>query len=75
MQGRGIGGLLLDDILNSFPDAEMVRVEVEERNDRALKFYLTQGFLQSGRIANCGGGASAIPALVLEKSLGREPIA
>ena len=38
-QGHGIGGMLLDEILNCFPEAETVRLEVEEANvagDRVL---------------------------------------
>jgi ribosomal protein S18 acetylase RimI-like enzyme len=31
MQGRGIGGLLLDEVESAFPEAEKVRLEVEER--------------------------------------------
>src|SRR6187401_3219038 len=31
-QGRGIGGMLLDEMLTSFPNAETARLEVEEAN-------------------------------------------
>ena len=72
-QGHGIGGMLLDEILNCFPEAETCRLEVEESNKRALAFYEAYGFRQAGRTANCGGGQSGIPALVMERPLGAEP--
>ena len=69
-QGRGIGGMLLDEIIESFPDATLFRLEVEEANARAIGFYLSQGFVQSGRTANCGAGQSGIPALLFERRRG-----
>ena len=65
-QGHGVGGMLLDEILNCFPEAETVRLEVEEANVRAIAFYEAYGFAHAGRTANCGGGQSGIPALVME---------
>ena len=66
-QGRGIGGMLLDEVLNSFPDIETMRLEVEEANTRAVAFYEAYGFAQAGRTANCGKAESGIPALVMER--------
>ena len=43
-QGHGVGGMLLDEILNCFPEAETVRLEVEEANVRAIAFYEAYGF-------------------------------
>ena len=71
-QGHGIGGMLLDEILNCFPEAETVRLEVEEANARAIAFYEAYGFTHAGRTAKCGGGQSGIPALVMERPLGEE---
>ena len=68
-QGKGIGGMLLDEILTSFPNAESVRLEVEEANTRAIAFYQAHGFSHAGRTANCGGGQSGIPALVMQLPL------
>ena len=68
-QGRGIGGMLLDEIIESFHDAERIRLEVEEANAQAVQFYLAQGFAEVGRTANCGAAQSDIPALIFEKPL------
>jgi ribosomal protein S18 acetylase RimI-like enzyme len=68
-QGKGIGGMLLDEILASFPDAESVRLEVEEANTRAVTFYQAHGFSHAGDTADCGGGRSGIPALVMQLRL------
>jgi ribosomal protein S18 acetylase RimI-like enzyme len=69
-QGHGIGGMLLDEILDNFPDAERIKLEVEEQNSRAIAFYRVYGFEQTGRTGNCGVGGSGIPALVFERALG-----
>ncbi|MBZ9794098.1 GNAT family N-acetyltransferase [Mesorhizobium sp. ES1-4] len=69
LQGRGIGGMLLDEIIESFPEAHCIRLEVEERNTRAVAFYQANGFVQAGRTENCGSAGSAIPALIYERAL------
>lgn len=69
-QGRGIGGMLLDEIIDSFHDSERIRLEVEEANASAIAFYRVQGFVETGRTANCGKDQSGIPALVFEMQLG-----
>lgn len=68
-QGRGIGGLLMDEIEAAFPEAGAVRLEVEEANARAIAFYTAQGFSQVGRTANCGKEQSGIPALIYERPI------
>ncbi|HEY6632283.1 MAG TPA: GNAT family N-acetyltransferase [Rhizobiaceae bacterium] len=70
VQGRGVGGLLLEEIIESFPDATLFRLEVEEANTRAIGFYVAQGFEQTGRTANCGAEQSGIPALIFERRRG-----
>lgn len=72
-QCRGIGGMLLDEIIESFPDAMLFKLEVEEANTKAIGFYLSQGFVQSGRTANCGAEQSGIPALLFERRRGDHP--
>ncbi|MEW9837710.1 GNAT family N-acetyltransferase [Mesorhizobium marinum] len=69
-QGRGVGGMLLDEIIESFPEASLFRLEVEEANAGAIGFYRSQGFEQAGRTANCGAADSGIPALVFERVRG-----
>lgn len=44
-QGRGIGGLLLDEVEDSFPEAQAFVLEVEAANDRAVRFYVGRGFV------------------------------
>lgn len=67
-QGRGIGGLLLDEVESCFPEANKVRLEVEEANAKAVAFYLAQGFAKAGMTANCGG-TSDIPAAIYERPI------
>lgn len=71
-QGHGVGGMLLDEILNCFPDAERVRLEVEGANSRAIAFYKAFGFAEVGKTGECGVAGSGIPALVFERQLGAE---
>jgi len=68
-QRQGIGQALLDEVEASFPEAQTLRLEVEEANIAAIAFYRSQGFLPVGKTADCGGN-SGLPALVFEKSLG-----
>lgn len=68
-QGAGIGHLLLDEVEQCFPDARILRLEVEEANVLAVRFYLANGFAQVGATANCGAAQSGIPALIFEKRL------
>jgi ribosomal protein S18 acetylase RimI-like enzyme len=67
-QRRGIGKRLLDEIEESFPEAGILRLEVEEANVPAVAFYRVNGFLLAGNTLGCGGG-SGLPALVFEKKL------
>ncbi|WP_136661086.1 GNAT family N-acetyltransferase [Nitratireductor sp. XY-223] len=69
-QGKGAGGLLMDEIIDSFPEAQRVRLEVEETNAQAIAFYERKGFVEIGRTANCGEDDSGLPALILERTLG-----
>jgi ribosomal protein S18 acetylase RimI-like enzyme len=68
-QGRGVGGLLLDEMIESFPDAHRMRLEVEPENGRAVAFYEAQGFSRCGKTQNCGAAGSGIPALIYERTL------
>jgi len=68
-QRQGIGQALLDEVEASFPEANTLRVEVEEANKPAIAFYRAKGFVPAGSTADCGGG-SGLPALIFEKPLG-----
>jgi ribosomal protein S18 acetylase RimI-like enzyme len=68
-QGAGIGTMLLTEIEGAFPDVDVIRVEVEPANVRAIGFYSARGYADAGRTANCGGGHSGIPAVIYEKRL------
>lgn len=68
-QGRGVGGMLLDEIIDSFPDAKTVRLEVEAANAKAIGFYAAEGFVEAGSTQNCGKQDSGIPALIFERKL------
>ncbi|MEJ8571828.1 GNAT family N-acetyltransferase [Microbaculum marinum] len=68
-QGQGIGTMLLAEILDSYPDAKSIRLEVELDNAAAVAFYVARGFRQTGRTEHCGAADSGIPALILERAL------
>ncbi|TKT79197.1 GNAT family N-acetyltransferase [Aquamicrobium sp. LC103] len=68
-QGRGIGGLLLDEIESCFPEAGKLRLEVEEANAKAVAFYLAQGFAKVGMTADCGARRSGIAAAIYERPI------
>lgn len=64
-RGRGVGRQLLDEVVDSFPDAELVRVEVEPADAGAVGFYRTNGFVAAG-----GTSDRRPEVLVLELRLG-----
>ena len=49
MQGRGVGGMLLQEVEGSFFECRLMRLEVEEKNDRAMGFYKANGFVERDR--------------------------
>ncbi len=65
-QGQGVGTELFNEIAGSFPQANRVRVEVEEANTRAVDFYVGFGFARVGT----SDGGMGLAALVLERPLG-----
>jgi ribosomal protein S18 acetylase RimI-like enzyme len=68
-QRQGIGQALLDEVEASFPEANTLRVEVEEANKQAIAFYRSKGFVPAGSTVDCGGG-SGLPALIFGKAIG-----
>lgn len=59
-QGRGIGGMLLDEVEGCFPEAARIRLEVEEANAKAVAFYIAQGFAKVAAGKSAGGASTAI---------------
>ncbi len=68
-QGHGIGGMLLDEAIGSFPDARRLRLEVEAKNEKAVAFYEANGFSKVSTTSDCGSPDSGIPALIYERVL------
>ncbi|KAA0698417.1 GNAT family N-acetyltransferase [Neorhizobium sp. P12A] len=70
LQRQGIGRDLFAELETCFPDAEIMRLDVEPENADAIAFYKAHGFTEVGRNENAGQNQSGIPALVFEKPLG-----
>jgi len=49
LQGRGVGGMLLQEIEESFFESERIRIEVDERNLRAVGFLASEGYEPRGQ--------------------------
>lgn len=69
-QGQGVGRALYGAVLAHFPHAGAIRLEVEPRNARAIAFYKSLGFLDTGQGNACGGDShAAIAHLAMERAL------
>jgi len=68
-QREGIGRDIFAELETCFPDAEIMRLEVDPQNEAAIAFYSAHGFMEIGRTENCGNDQSGIPALIFEKPL------
>lgn len=69
LQRQGIGRDIFAELETCFPDAEIMRLEVEPENTAAIAFYLSHGFTEIGRNENGGPGQSGIPTRIFEKPL------
>ncbi|HCL64228.1 MAG TPA: GNAT family N-acetyltransferase [Rhizobium sp.] len=69
-QRMGIGRDLFAEVETCFPDAEIMRLEVEPRNEAAIAFYTAHGFVEVDRTTSCGSPESGLPAIIMEKTLG-----
>jgi ribosomal protein S18 acetylase RimI-like enzyme len=68
-QGQGVGRDMFAELETCFPNARRLRLEVEPKNEGAIRFYTGLGMVEVGRTANCGQDQSGIPALIMEKTL------
>jgi len=68
-QRQGVRRDIFAELETCFPDAEVMRLEVEPQNEPAIAFYTAHGFVEVGRTENCGNAQSGIPALIFEKPL------
>lgn len=69
-QGVGIGQALLDHMVAAFPDARVLRLEVEPANSGAIRFYERNGFRIIGSGDDCGGQGDGIVHRIMERRLG-----
>ena len=69
MTGRGIGAELLTECFEAFPEAKAFRLEVDEKNPRAVSFYEGFGFKEIARTQNCGREGSNMPAIIMERRM------
>ncbi len=69
-QRQGVGRDLFAELETCFPDAEIMRLEVEPRNAVAIAFYEGVGFAEVDRIDRMAG-VEGMPGIVMEKSIKR----
>ncbi len=67
-QRHCVGRDIFAELETCFPDAEILRLEVDARNRAALAFFNAHGMVEIDRIERAGGPAPL--TLVLEKALG-----
>lgn len=68
-QRGGIGRDIFAELETCFPDAEIMRLDVDPQNEAAIAFYTAHGFVEAGRSDNSGQGQSGLPTLIFEKPL------
>ena len=68
LQRQGIGRDIFAELESCFPDAEILRLEIDARNRAALAFFNAHGMVEIDRIERAGGPSPL--TLVLEKPLG-----
>lgn len=69
LQRQGIGRDLFAEVETCFPDAEILRLNVDPQNASAIAFYQAHGFVEVDQIALADGPLKGKDALVLEKPL------
>ena len=68
LTGQGIGAQLLTESFEAFPDAKAFRLEVDENNMRAIRFYESFGFREITRLFTHVQGAD-LPAIIMERRM------
>ncbi|MFC4626208.1 GNAT family N-acetyltransferase [Daeguia caeni] len=68
-QVHGIGTMLLAEAEMAFPDVKSMRLEVIERNVRAVRFYERKGYQRIGRNEDWGDPTCREPVLIMEKPI------
>jgi len=67
-QRRGIGSMLLEEVIRSFPKLKSIQLEVEKQNWQAISFYHKHGFKKVGekvfKISSI-----QMPSFVMEKKI------
>lgn len=69
-QRQGVGRDIFAELETCFPDAEIMRLEVEPKNAAAIAFYQGVGFVEVDRVEKMAGVAG-LPGIVMEKTLAR----
>lgn len=64
-QGAGIGTMLLDEVEQCFPEARMLKLEIEQENAPATGFYRARGFA----VADTPAVQDEVSIVVMEKPL------
>lgn len=68
--GNGIGGALLAALENHFSDTKQVQLDVYEKNETALRFYLAKGYRIVGRNTKFQSKGEDVFELKVLKTLG-----
>lgn len=69
IQRRGLGGALLQAVVDKFPAATKMTLEVEPANSKACAFYERNGFRVTGQADGSGDVEDSIPCQIMERQL------
>ncbi|KXG86522.1 GNAT family N-acetyltransferase [Agrobacterium bohemicum] len=69
-QRQGVGRDIFAELETCFPDAEIMRLEVEPKNTVAIAFYEGLGFVEVDRVERMAG-VVGLPGIAMEKTLTR----
>ena len=67
-QRQGVGRDIFAELETCFPDAEIMRLEVEPANAVALNFYTGVGFVEVDKVESMAG-VKGLPGIIMEKNL------